>query len=160
MSPSTADCTALEELLREWLPKQRWFAGKDRGAKAVHITSHRVLLAGDPSLVHLFAEVEQPPQLDQLDRPADDRLTTTYQLVLGVRAELPRDLEHASIGHVDELGHVYDASQDRDLMHVVLGWIAGAETQHGIVFAHEPGAVIDRDAVSLVLGGEQSNTSI
>jgi maltokinase len=177
MSPSTAHPTAhpmpgrgpLEELLREWLPKQRWFAGKDRGAKTVHITGERVLLDGDPSLVHMFVEVEQLPQLDRvdpldrldpLDRPADYPHTTTYQLVLGVRAELPPDLEHASVGWVPDLGLVYDASQDRELMHVVLGWIDTDESRGGIIFAREPGAVIDRDAGSLVLGGEQSNTSI
>ena len=163
MSPSTGDRTALEELLREWMPKQRWFAGKDRGAKAVHITSERELLGGDPSLVHMFAEVEQLPQLDHLDgldEPANGKLTTTYQLMLGIRGELPHDLEHASIGYIAAMGQVYDASQDRDLMHVVLGWVAGDESRHGIVFASEPGAVIDLDAASMVLGGEQSNTSI
>ena len=154
--------TQLEEFLREWLPKQRWFAGKDRGAKAVHVQTERVLLAGDPSLLHLFVQVEQNPAVDPLPElePSADALTTTYQLILGVRSTLPKELEHAVVGHVDELGWVYEASQDHDLMHTMLGWVADEETRGDIVFALEPGAKIDPDAVSLALGGEQSNTSV
>jgi maltokinase len=162
MSTEKVDRTQLEDLLREWLPKQRWFAGKDRGAKAVHVVAERVLLAGDPSLLHLFVDVEQNPIVDPIPalEPAADTHTTTYQLLLGARAVLPPDLEHASIGPVDELGRVYEGSQDHDLMHTMLGWVAAQETRGDIVFALEPGAKIDPDAVSLVLGGEQSNTSI
>ena len=154
--------TQLEDALREWLPKQRWFAGKDRGAKAVHVRTERVLLAGDPSLLHLFVEVEQNPAVNPLPglEPSADTLTTTYQLILGVRSILPKELEHAAVGHVDELGWVYEASQDHDLMHTMLGWVADEETRGDIVFALEPGAKIDPDAVSLALGGEQSNTSV
>jgi len=158
----STDRKQLEELLGEWLPKQRWFAGKDRGAKAVHVTKERQLLDGDPSLLHLFVQVEQNPAVDQLPglEPRADTTTTTYQLLLGARAELAPELENAAIGNVDDLGRVYDATQDHDLMHAVLGWVAAQETRGDIVFALEPGAKIDTEAVSLVLGGEQSNTSI
>jgi maltokinase len=154
--------TQLEEFLRDWLPRQRWFAGKDRGARSVHVATEKVLLEGDPSLLHLFVQVEQNPAVDSipgLDQ-APDNLTTTYQLLLGVRSSMPPELEHAIIGQVDDLGWVYEASQDHDLMHTMLGWVAAEEARSGIVFALEPGAKIDPDAVSLVLGGEQSNTSV
>jgi len=158
----TTNRTQLEDYLREWLPKQRWFAGKDRGAKAVHVKTERVLLAGDPSLLHLFVLVDQNPAVDALPElePTADTRTTTYQLLLGVRATLPKELENAAVGHVDELGWVYEATQDHDLMHTMLGWVADEGTRDGIGFALEPGAKIDPDAVSLVLGGEQSNTSV
>ena len=148
--------------MRDWLPKQRWFAGKDRGTKAVQFATERLLLEGDPSLLHLFVEVEQNPAVDPIPglEPAADNLTTTYQLLLGVRSSMPPELEHAIIGHVDDMGWVYEASQDHALMHSMLGWVAGEETRDGIVFALEPGAKLDPDAVSLVLGGEQSNTSV
>ena len=154
--------TQLEDFLRDWLPKQRWFAGKDRGAKAVHVANERVLLEGDPALLHLFVEVEQNPAIDSIPElePAADSVTTTYQLLIGVRSSMPAELEHAVIGHVDDMGWVYEASQDHDVMHTMLGWVAAEETRADIVFALEPGAKIDPDAVSLVLGGEQSNTSV
>ncbi len=154
--------TQLEDFLRDWLPKQRWFAGKDRGAKAVQVATERVLLEGDPSLLHLFVEVEQNPAVDAIPglEPAAGNLTTTYQLLVGVRSIMPPDLEHAVIGHVDDMGWVYEASHDHALMHTMLGWVAGDETRADIVFALEAGAKLDPDAVSLVLGGEQSNTSV
>ena len=151
----------LEGLLREWLPQQRWFAGKDRGAKAVHLHTERTLLAGDPALLHLLVQVEQnPPTDDDLGATVAAPHTTTYQLMLGVRDELPAHLERAAIGRLRDIGTVYDASQDHDLMHLVLGWVADATTRNDIVFCREPGATIDRQAASLALGGEQSNTSI
>ncbi|MDQ1465212.1 MAG: maltokinase [Actinomycetota bacterium] len=170
MSPVTIDHAQLEELLREWLPRQRWFAGKDRGAEAVRITRDNLLLEGDPALLHLFVDVEQAPTtpvLPTLDaapgapaHAAAGALTTTYQLILGIRGELPAYLEHAAVGHLDGAGAVYEASQDHDLMHAVLGWVADEETHGGIVFRREPGAKIDPAAASLALGGEQSNTSV
>jgi maltokinase len=162
MSTEKVDRTQLQDFLRDWLPKQRWFAGKDRGAKAVQVATERVLLEGDPSLLHLFVQVEQNPAVDPIPglEPVADSLTTMYQLLLGVRSSMPPELEHFIIGHVDDLGWVYEASQDHDLMHTMLGWVAGEETRCDIVFAVEPGAKLDTDAVSLVLGGEQSNTSV
>ncbi len=41
---------AIEAMLEQWLPNQRWFAGKDSGAPTVRVTAHRVLQAGDPCL--------------------------------------------------------------------------------------------------------------
>ena len=158
----STDRTQLQEFLRDWLPKQRWFAGKDRGAKSVQVGTERVLLEGDPSLLHLFVQVEQNPAVDPIPglEPAADDVITTYQVLLGVRADLPPELEHAVIGHVDDMGWVYEASQDHALMRTMLGWVAGEETRSDIAFALEPGAKLDPDAVSLVLGGEQSNTSV
>jgi maltokinase len=158
----STDRAQLEDFLRDWLPRQRWFAGKDRGAKSVHVAVERLLLEGDPSLLHLFVEVDQNPTVDPIPglESATDSLTTIYQLILGVRSSMPPELEHAIIGHVDDLGWVYEASHDHALMHTMLGWVADEETRGGIVFALEAGAKLDRDAVSLVLGGEQSNTSV
>jgi maltokinase len=162
MTAATAEEAPLEAALREWVPQQRWFAGKDRGAKAVRVIARRTLLKGDPALMHLFVEVEQNPPVEAvptLDSPAGNR-KTTYQVILGVRPELPAHLEHAAIAHLNDLGAIYDASQDHELMHAVLGWVDDDVTRDGIVFRREPGAQIDREAASLVLAGEQSNTSV
>src|SRR5665213_1232178 len=112
---------SLEQLLHDWLPKQRWFAGKDHPLVAVRIVTRRDLLTGDltddPSMLHVLVEVDQTVGLTDLR-------TVTYQLLLGVRDQLPERLEHASIGHIEELGAVYDATHDQELMHEILGWIA------------------------------------
>jgi len=146
----------LEELLQEWLPKQRWFAGKDRGAQPVAIVSRRTLLGGesggepgdgldgDPALLHLLIEVGP----------------STYQVLLGVRAELPAHLDHALVGHIDGLGVVYEATHDQHVMQALLGWVNDDITRDEIAFRREAGAQIDTAAPSLALSIEQSNSSV
>jgi len=138
---------AIEAMLEQWLPTQRWFAGKDAGALTVRVTAHRVLQAGDPALLHILIDVAQGS-------------TTTYQLLVGTRRELPQGLEHAVIGRVDDGMFLYDAMHDHDLMGALLEWVDDDETRDGIVFSRFPDAKIDRAAASLVLGGEQSNSSV
>lgn len=145
---------SLENVLQEWLPRQRWFAGKDRGARSVVVTSRRELVAGDPSFLHLLVDVEQTQDAGAAVP------VVTYQLLLGVRGEVPAHLDHAVIGYVDGLGTVYQATHDHELMSWLLRWVVGDETVDGMAFRQEPGATLDADAVSLVLGAEQSNTSV
>jgi len=141
---------SIEELLHEWLPKQRWFAGKDHGAPTVRIVAQRTLREGDPTLLHLLAEV----QGDGAPSP------TTYQLLLGVRTELPSQLDHALLGYVENFGIVYEATHDQELMRNVLEWINSEADREQLAFRRETSAEIDVDAASLVLTAEQSNTSI
>ena len=81
---------SLEQLLQGWLPKQRWFAGKDHGAAAVRVVRQLLLHEGDPGLLHLLVEVGER--------------AAPYQLLLGVRAELPARLEHSGLGRLDDVG--------------------------------------------------------
>jgi len=153
---------AIEELLREWLPKQRWFAGKDYGPQPVHLASQRTLISGDPTLVHLLIEVTHPvatSPVPTLHSPAGSR-STTYQLLLGIRSELPAQLDHALVGHVDDLGIVYEGTHDQALMRAVIEWINAGADREQLAFRREPGAEIDTEAASLVLPVEQSNTSV
>jgi maltokinase len=152
----------LEQLLRDWLPKQRWFAGKDKAPGPVRVTSSRRLVEGDPALLHLLVDVGQDGSaapVPTLHSPAHAS-SVTYQLLLGVREELPEQLDHALIGHLEGLGVVYSGVHDHELMHRVLGWIDADTTHAGIAFRRERGATIDPAAASLVLPVEQSNTSI
>jgi maltokinase len=143
------------ELLAQWLPRQRWFAGKGREVLEVTVVSDTELSGGDPALRHVVVGVAQG------DVPGSARAASVdrYQLLLGLRARLPGRLEYGEIGEVGGL-HVYDAVHDPELTRVLLTGIA-ADTDAGpLRLRAVPGARIDTDLVSLASPAEQSNTSL
>ena len=77
-----------EEPLAAWLPGQRWFAGKGTPITDLAVVAQTTLISGDPGLRHLIVAVTQASGTD------------SYQLFLGLRADLPDRLEHVRIGPV------------------------------------------------------------
>ncbi|MGN9785686.1 maltokinase N-terminal cap-like domain-containing protein [Nonomuraea sp. ZG12] len=156
----------LDELLAAWIGHQRWFGGKGRPIDSLSIDSDVAIEAGDPGLRHLIVSVWQEGSRER------------YQLLLGMRTELPDTLQHALIGQCGPYAfadgpshpwwHVYDAAHDPVLTRWVLESMAGDTeqgteqgTEHGRVrFEHLPGVEIDPGIRSMVLGAEQSNTSL
>ncbi|MFG1686480.1 aminoglycoside phosphotransferase [Nonomuraea sp. NPDC049269] len=148
----------LDELLAAWISRQRWFGGKGRAIDSLSIESDVVIYADDPGLRHLIVSVWQGASRDR------------YQIMLGMRTELPDRLKHALIGthgHYafdDGPGHhewyVYDAVHDQALTHWVLECMAQGSGWDAVRFRHLPGVTIDTSPRSLVLGAEQSNTSL
>ncbi len=137
-----------EETLAEWMPAQRWFAGKGARIIDLAIVADTELAGGDPTLRHLMVAVSQGAVVD------------TYQVLVGVRAELPDELRHAVIGVAEDDRIAYDALHDPELTRLLLRAIAEGGMSGPLRFAREPGAEVETDLDSLVLTGEQSNTSL
>ncbi len=142
--------------LGNWLPAQRWFAGKNRPVRAVRLVDSTVLTgreaSDDPALVHAVVEVEYG---DGRPGEAADR----YQLLLGVRDQLLDHLVHGSIGSVGGRS-VYDAVYDHELTGRLLELIAQAAEVGPLRFAHLPNAELDVTLRGRLLSAEQSNTSL
>jgi maltokinase len=130
------------------LPEQRWFAGKGRPIHAVIPVRATDLAGTDPRLVHAVIEVDQGAQ------PRD-----RYQLLLGVRRELPETLGHAWIATTHDHA-VYQAVHDPELTAVLLDLMAQGAAADGLRFSTEAGVTLDTAQRSRPVGAEQSNTSL
>lgn len=153
----------LTGLLAAWLPAQRWFGGKGRAIASVSVTSCVRLreAAGDePGLWHVLAQVAFDKSAG--DQPEEPQ---TYQVFVGLRPHLPQRLRHAAIGDPDavpaEFGAItYDALHDADLTGWLLERVAARDTAGPLRFDRLSGQQVRTDLRSLVLTGEQSNTSL
>jgi maltokinase len=135
----------LDDLIAGWLPRQRWFAGKDREIDDVSVVFETELVSGDPALRHLIIAVRQGEQVDR------------YQVPVGLRRELPGRLEYAEIGRIDGV-HVYDAVHDPDLTRVLLTKMAEGADVGALAFRSI--TTLETGLDSLASPAEQSNTSL
>src|SRR5271165_15435 len=139
---------AFEDALATWLVKQRWFAGKGRELRDLAIVADAEIVSGDPELRHLIITVSHGTTVDY------------YQVLAGLRRRLPARLRHARIGASGDGRQAYDALHDSDLTKSLLDATA-ADTSVGSLQMHRiPGAEFETGLDSLVLSGEQSNTSL
>jgi maltokinase len=150
----TADPPALAGLLATWLPRQRWFAGKGTPLASLAITTHTVLQPGDPELSHLIVTVQQA------SGPGGSQRSARYQILVGIRRDLPASLQHAVIGELGGGLTAYDALHDPELSGCLLDGIAAGRQAGGLVFAREPGADLRSWPEARVISAEQSNTSV
>ncbi|GGO64899.1 maltokinase N-terminal cap-like domain-containing protein [Nonomuraea cavernae] len=134
----------LDELLVAWIGHQRWFGGKGRPIDRLSVESDVELTSG---LRHLIVAVWQEGSRDR------------YQILLGQRYDLPDRLEHAVIGQFHDW-LLYDAAHDYELTGWLLDGMAADEDRGDLRMRHTPGVTIDTSQRSLVLGAEQSNTSL
>ncbi|MGW2224492.1 maltokinase N-terminal cap-like domain-containing protein [Streptomyces formicae] len=166
---SGALLASLDPLLRAWLPRQRWFAGKGRPISVLEpVAATELLPAGSPSgLLHLLVRTRRPmaPAQDvAAEGRAAERATDCYQLLIGVRRTLPPHLAPALIGHVTEgplAGFtVYEALHDPRLMALFLERLR-MPGRHGVLrFERSPGTDIPSGLAPRVLAAEQSNSSV
>jgi maltokinase len=150
-STTVTHAEALAGLLSGWLPRQRWFADKQRQIDDVQVVSANTWFddgPAGPQLEHVVVGVASGGRVER------------YQLLVGVRQHLPERLEHARIGEVEPGLWAYDAAHDLDLTGEVRDLIAADATVAGVRFRHEPGVEISTDLASRPISAEQSNTSV
>ncbi len=152
---------SLDPLLRDWLPRQRWFAGKGRPITGFSLVAATELLPARAGLGlhHLLVRAHQPLGLGAPPHPGD-----CYQLFIGVREALPPRLAPALIGHVDEgplAGHtVYEALHDARPAELLLEAIRTQARIGGLRFERDPHQEIRDGLVPRLTTAEQSNSSI
>lgn len=148
---------SLVPLLSQWLPRQRWFAGKGKPLESLTLSVHTEILPCHPAhttpgLLHLLVTAHQ-------GRDAD-----CYQLLLGVRSVVPPGLAPALIGR-PETGPlrglaVYDAVPDPRLTAVLLERLRTPGRLGALRFWREPGSAIPSGLRPRPLHAEQSNSSV
>ncbi|MGW1607536.1 maltokinase N-terminal cap-like domain-containing protein [Streptomyces eurythermus] len=152
---------SLDPLLRTWLPRQRWFAGKGRPVTAFTPVTVTELLpsGGRMGLYHLLLRAHQPSVPGGEPHPGD-----CYQLLVGVRRALPPRLAPALIGHVTEgplAGcTVYDALYDPRPAELLLEALRCRSRIGVLRFERDARQEIRPGLVARLMTAEQSNSSV
>ncbi|MFC5907670.1 maltokinase N-terminal cap-like domain-containing protein, partial [Streptacidiphilus monticola] len=138
-------------LVRDWLPRRRWFAGKGRPIVSVTPVS-ATPLGFEPLLLHLLLRVEQ-----------QGGGSDCYQLLLGARPEGVPSAD-AVIGHVAHGPHdglvLYDAAYDPALTDRLLRLLSTPQRRGLLRFSNFGELAFPVGTVGRVGTAEQSNTSI
>jgi maltokinase len=139
----------LQRLVAGWMPTQRWYAGKGR--------------AGSVG-VELLAELSDVVELWLARVTYGEEGTELYQLPLVAHSEPVDYLEHVLLGTIDtDQGPtwIYDALHDKDVTSVWLESIRDERAAGALSFSRygDPD-LLPSGQNSLVLTGEQSNTSL
>jgi maltokinase len=139
----------LQRLVAGWLPTQRWYAGKGRSGSVG---------------VELLANLSEPVELWLARVNYGDDTTELYQLPLVAHPEPVDYLEHVLLGTIDTdsgTTWIYDALHDKDLTSVWLESIRDVRDDGTLHFErYEDPDLLPVGQNSLVLTGEQSNTSL
>lgn len=167
--PAPGLLSTLGPLLREWLPRQRWFAGKGRPITAFGLVSATELLPADgrlgtPGLLHLLLDVHQDGPHDAQRHGRGHERPDTYQLLLGSRGLLPPALAPALIGHavggpLDGLT-LYEALHDPRLTSLLWERLRAPGRTGHLLFGSEPDAAIPAGPAPRLSTAEQSNSSV
>lgn len=162
---STATIDHLDpDVLRAYIERTRWFAGKGRDLHIGEVTRLGVLPGDGPVVVVHLVEVVY-------DDAAGGR--ELYQVPLVFYRDPEPRLEHALVGAWEEPAdaplpgpvHAYDALHDREATAQWLRAFAatpagGSSTADAFVVHRVPGHELDVDAVPSLYPGEQSNSSV
>jgi maltokinase len=134
----------LPEALLAWIPRQRWYAGKGRGASLTQRGGWSIT-SGAAEVITFYV----------LDRQASG--ATLYQVPITRRTTPISGI--TPIWH-DDAGYFYDAPHDPAYAGAMLDLIASEAEAEGTRGHRQPGAQPVTVTSTAVLTGEQSNTSI
>jgi maltokinase len=148
--------TELEAALAEFLPRQRWFAGKGRAVAQVRVERSVPLRTALPSLATVVATVAYA-----------DGGAERYHLPVGHDRGLEAGQLADRVGDAviyetrgPEGGPVYDAVRDERLGGVYLDLLSRAATVEELRFCRMPGWTETLRGPGRPLEGEQSNSSL
>jgi maltokinase len=143
--------SAVSDLLREWMPGQRWFGGK--GREWADVTENGFFLdRGTPTL-----------SVHRVRVSYTDGGTETYLVPLSWRDHAVEELSSAFIGAVPNEGrevYAYDAMRDRDSTVPWLTHLVSASTVGPMHFHPTGVAPIPQGLPGDIVSTEQSNTSL
>ncbi|MGW6059595.1 maltokinase N-terminal cap-like domain-containing protein [Streptomyces sp. NPDC055189] len=149
LSPTTL-LTSLNGVLQEWLPKQRWFAGKGLPITELTVVSMTEL---HPGCLHLLIRSRHTGARDGC-----------YQLLLGVQEDPPPRLRHAVIGRPGAGPlrglTVYDALHEPRSAALLLERLRTPGAAGPLRFERDGQTEVPTGLTPRVLDGEQSNTSL
>ena len=139
-------------ILVDYLPGQRWFSakGQDLGPDAFRILNRTVIERDfhDTDVEQVLLEV------------ATATGTHLYQMWVAWTWHVPDRVAHAVIGGVDGRT-AYDALADTNVTGLLLAAVVhGRDFGTGVRALNEADVDVDTEAFGLVIGAEQSNTSI
>lgn len=142
----------LAALLSRWLPRQRWFAHRERAVTGISVRAATELA---PDIFHLLVRVEQT------GLPRD---SACYQLLLGAVPDLPPRLRGCLLGRMEGARGqdllVYDALYDPRATILLLDRIRRGGVMGALRFESFPRSAVPAGLMPHVLEAEQSNTSI
>ncbi|MBL7260464.1 phosphotransferase [Actinoplanes sp. LDG1-01] len=130
----------------DWLPEQRWYAGRSR-------TPFSVTCAASTSLDDVL-------DLVLVDVEYTDGSSELYQVMVASGGE--REVEHRRLATIGAAGGRtgYDALYDSDAAHRLLALVEAGRPVGDLVFEPEPGARFPGTAAPRLFDSEQSNTSV
>jgi len=148
---------SLGDLLRDWLPRQRWFAGKDRPVTELGLLSMTELF---PGCLHLLVRTGH----SAVPIPGGAHDGDCYQLLLGIRKDVSPRLGRALIGRPEQGPFagltVYDALHDPRSAQLLLERLRHPGSAGPLRFEGDPSVRVPGGLPPRLLEAEQSNSSL